>query len=333
MSKPFRAVQIGAGSFCHDFHAPTLQRLAAGAAPRISLEAICDLDPGRTGLFVREFGYARAYDDFRRMIQEVEPDVIYCMVQPTATAGIVEQLLPLRIPLFTEKPPGVTVAQAEKLAALAAEYQVLNYVAFNRRAMPGVVRLKQWSEENGPIRYVRAEMLRNRRLEPEFGIGTAIHALDCLRFLCGDVVQVETRCTPYPGSAARDFQVRLYFDSGVMADLAVLVDCGITREQYLIQVQNQTMEVSLGAAYSSSFSPSGEKAYRDNALVLDSPAPADPLVTGGFVGEHNIFLDAVESGQQPICSLQDARHSLRLAMAVHEQFCGPIERFVPRTCA
>ena len=67
MSRPLRAVQIGAGSFCRQFHAPTLQRLASGDAPRISLEAICDLDPDRAGLFAREFGYARVFEDFRRL--------------------------------------------------------------------------------------------------------------------------------------------------------------------------------------------------------------------------------------------------------------------------
>lgn len=333
MPKPLRAAQIGAGSFCHQFHAPTLRRLASGPEPRISLDAICDLEHDRTKLFAREFGYARVYDDFRRMIDEVKPDILYCMVQPSATAAVVEQLLPLRIPLFTEKPPGVTVAQAEKLAALATEYQVLNYVAFNRRAMPGILRLMQWAIENGPIRYARAAMLRNRRLEPEFGIGTAIHALDCLRFLCGDVASIVTRCNAYPGNAARDFIVRLHFKSGVTADLTVLVDCGVTREQYLVHVQNQMMEVSLGASYSSEFWPSGEKAYRDNALVLDNPASSDPLVDGGFVGEHNAFLDAVETGVQPLSSLQDAWHSLRLAVAVHEEYSGPMEQFVPRPCA
>ena len=331
MSVPWKAVQIGAGSFCQQYHAPTLRRLSAEPSPRLSLEAVCDLDLERARLFSREFGYARAYDDYHQMISEVRPDLIYCMVQPTATAGVLEQVLPLGVPVFTEKPPGVSVEQAERLALLADQYKVLNYVAFNRRAMPGVRRLKQWARENGPVRYVRAEMLRNRRLEPEFGIGTAIHPLDCLRFLCGDVMAVHTVATPYPGSPARDFHVRLYFEHDAVVELAVLVDCGLTREQYLIQVQNQTMEVSLGASYACSFCPSGEKVYKDNALVLDEPALADALIVGGFVGEHNLFLDAVASGRLPDCSLQDARHSLRLAMAVHEEFSGPLSHFVPRS--
>jgi len=331
MSAPWKAVQIGAGSFCQQYHAPTLQRLANKSSPRVSLEGICDLDLERARLFSRDFGYARAYDDFQRMISEIAPELIYCMVQPTATASVLEQILPFGVPVFTEKPPGVTVEQAERLAGLAEQHKALNYVAFNRRAMPGIVRLRDWAREHGPIRYVRAEMLRNRRLEPEFAIGTAIHPLDCLRFLCGDVQSIETRTVPYPGGQARDFQVRLYFDHGVVADLAVLVDCGLTREQYLIQVQNQMMEVSLGASYACAFVQAGEKLCKDNALVRDEPADPDPLVVGGFVGEHNLFLDAVASGELPDCCLQDARHSLRLAMAVHEEYSGPMAHFVPRS--
>jgi predicted dehydrogenase len=274
------------------------------------LEAICDLDLKRAQDFCHNFGYARAYDDFHRMIEEIQPELIYCMVQPNATAGLLEQLLPLEIPIFTEKPPGVTVAEAERLAALAEQYQVINYVAFNRRAMPGLQRLKQWVAENGPIRYARAEMLRNRRLEADFAIGTAIHPLDCLRYLCGEVVRIEARTLPYASTPARDFLVRLLFLNGIAADLAVLVDCGLTREQYLVHVGNQMMEVALGTAYACSFCYSGERAYKDNSVLFDDPAITDPLIAGGFVGEHEAFLEAVTTGKLPSCCLQDARQVL-----------------------
>jgi myo-inositol 2-dehydrogenase/D-chiro-inositol 1-dehydrogenase len=331
MTAPYKMVQIGAGSFARSYHAPTLQRLAAAPDPRLLLAGICDLNLQRAEEFCRDFGYRQAYDNFHRMIEIEQPDLIYCMVQPQYTAGIVEQLLPLKIPVFVEKPPGVTLAQAEGMAALAREYGVINLLAFNRRSMPGIQRLKQWAEENGPIRYARAEMLRNRRLEPEFGIGTAIHPLDCLRFLCGEVKQVVTHRSPYPASPAHDFLVRLTFESGTMADLTVLVDCGLTREQYAIHLENQLMEVSLGTAYASSFCFSGERIYRDNQVLNDDPSPVDPLIAGGFWGEHVAFLAAVEGKAIPPSSLEDGRHSLKLAMAVHQGYSGSIDQFIPES--
>ncbi len=328
MSLPLRAVQIGAGSFCERFHAPALNRLAAAEVPRVSLEAICDLNQERAGEFARRFGYAHVYSDFLRMVDEQKPELIYCMVQPSATAAVVAKLLPMGIPIFTEKPPGVTVAQAERLAELAQQYKTMNYVAFNRRAMPGLLHLKHWAEENGAIRYMRAEMLRNRRLEPEFGLGTAIHPLDCLRFLGGDVSEVETRCRPYTDTEASDYLVRLHFHSGVVADLAILVDCGLTRESYLVHAGSRMMEVALGDPYSSSFCKRGEWRYQDNTVAF-TELSIDNLVAGGFLGEHNLFLDAVQSGHLPNCCLQDARHSLRLATAVQQQYSGPIHQFHP----
>jgi myo-inositol 2-dehydrogenase/D-chiro-inositol 1-dehydrogenase len=330
MTRRLRAVQVGAGSFCEQFHAPVLQRLAEEPDSRISLEAICDLRLERARLFSGRFGYARVYEDFLWMVEEIKPDLIYCMVQPAATAGVLEKLLPLGIPVFTEKPPGVTVAQADKLAALARGYNVVNLVAFNRRAIPEIQRMHEWTRATGPIRYARADMFRNRRLEPHFAVETAIHALDCLRFLCGAVTGIESRCTSYSGSAARDYHVRLFFSSGSMADLTVLVDSGLTREQYLLQVQNQAMEVTLGASYASPFCNSGLKFYRGNQLMEDAPASADVLVAGGFVNEHILFLDAVTSGQPPACDLQDARDSLRLAVAVDQLYSGPMDSFLPR---
>jgi predicted dehydrogenase len=329
MAVPYKAVQIGAGSFARLYHAPVLQRLSTGPDPCLTLEGICDLNLQRAEDFCRDFGYRQAFHDFHRMIETVRPDLLYCMVQPEYTAGIVAQLLPLRIPIFTEKPPGVNIAQAEQLAALAREHRVINLLAFNRRSMPGIQRLKQWALKNGPIRYARAEMLRNRRLEAEFGIGTAIHPLDCLRFLCGEVKQVVTHCAPYPGSPARDFLVRLTFEGGTVADLTVLVDCGITREQYTLQLENQMMEVSLGTAYACPFCYSGERTYRDNQLLSDDPAPADPLIAGGFLGEHEAFLAAVSEGKSPPSCLEDGRHSLKLAMAIHQEFSGSMDQFAP----
>jgi predicted dehydrogenase len=327
MTSPLRAVQIGAGSFCKRYHAPVLNRLAS-LQKQISLEAICDLDQKRAAEFSHEFGYARVYGDLERMVEELQPQLIYCMVHPAATSSVLEKLLPRGIPIFTEKPPGVTVEQADRLAELAQLYKTMNYVAFNRRAMPGILRLKSWAEENGPIRYLRAEMLRNGRLEENFAVATAIHALDCLRFLAGDVDEVETHFTPCSSQGAADFHVRILFNSGAIADLAVLVDCGLTRESYLAHCGRRMMEVTLGPPYSSSFCCARESHYVDETVEV-SDTQGDALENGGFLGEHKLFLEAVLSGRLPNCCLQDARHSLRLATAVQRQYSGPLSGFRP----
>jgi predicted dehydrogenase len=327
MQRPMKAVQIGAGSFACEYHAPTLCRLAAGPSPPISLEAICDLRPERADRFCRDFGYASAYTDFGRMIDEVRPDLIYVMVHPPATAGVLGAVLPLGIPTFTEKPPGISVAEAESLADLAAKSGTLNYVAFNRRRMPGLENLKVWAERNAPLRYVRAEMLRNRRLETDFAIGTAIHPLDFVRYLCGAATRLWTVKLPHRQAGAGDYLIRLEFESGVIADLSIQVDCGLRRERYLAQASGSSMEVTLGAGYSSAFFTAGEREFRDDQIVGEIAAGSDALTAGGFIGEHQSFLNSVARGSLPDCCLQDARHSLRLAAAVQAGFTGSLHDF------
>jgi len=329
LSDPLRMVLVGAGGFNRHNHAPAMQRLAEGPEPALSLEAVCDLDLSRAQAFCDDFGFSRAYTDLDQMIDQVQPEAIYSLVQPTATAGVVERVIPRGLPVFTEKPPGISIAQAQRLAELAQQHGIISYVAFNRRRAPGLMRLAEWCHEHAPVRHIRAEMLRNRRLEPEFGIGTAIHPLDCLRFLAGRVDSIETTVLPYPGSAARDFLVRLHYAGGTIADLAVLVDCGLLRERYLASAEHSAMEATLGAGYSSDFVRKGETLYSDNAMLFDDPAAEDRLVAGGFLGEHEAFIAAVRSGQQPDCNLQDAQHSVRLTVAVHEGYTGPLADFEP----
>lgn len=329
MSETMRIVHIGAGPFSRANHCPCLQRLSQGDAPRVSLEAICDLDIEKARAFQQDFGYKRVYTDFGAMIDEVQPDAVYSMVAPQFTAGVLERVLPYGLPTFTEKPPGVTIPQAERLAELAERHGNVTYVAFNRRRVPGLERMKAWMGEHAPIRYLRAEMIRCNRTEPEFAIGTGIHALDCLRFLCGNVVELETMPAEYPGRNYRDYLVRVRFDTGILADLAILVCAGLSRERYLAQADDAMMETTVGAGYTSPFCTLGERAYADNKVLFDDPVEEDRLKAGGFLGEHLAFLDAARTGVQPDCRLQDARHSLRLGVAVFEGFSGQLDDFVP----
>jgi len=317
---PLRAVCLGAGGFNHANHAPVLKRLAEGDAPRLSLEAICDLDRARAERFQQEFGFRQVYTDLARMMEETRPEVVYSLVQPTATAGVVSQVLPLGLPVFTEKPPGVTVEEANPLAELAETHGNLTYVAFNRRQMPVLRWLKQWLTDHAPVRYVRGEMLRNRRREPEFGIGTAIHALDALRFLCGDVAGVGVRAQPYGDGGCADYFVNLRFVGGLIADLQVVVDCGMLRESYHAFSERAGAAAVLGAGYSSPWFQPGLTTHADAGEPAFTPVPTDHHEAGGFLGEHVAFLNAVESGKRPDCCLQDAAKSVALATEVHAAF-------------
>lgn len=325
---PIRIAMIGAGPFNRANHMTALQRIMEHDPERVALEAICDLDAAKAQRFVDEFGFRAAFADLHEMIRTVQPDAVYVLVPPIVAADVIGQVLPYGLPMFTEKPPGVTVGQAERVAGLAEEHGNLTYVAFNRRQAPAMLKLKEWIEANGPVRFIHASMLRTKRREPQFPTGTAIHALDALRFLAGQVASIHTEPHPYPGDVCRDFRVRLRFESGVVADLHVIVDSGLQRERYMVFAEGRTAEVTIPGGYSSPHFHPGFRVHEGRAIAHDEPAGEDRLVEPGFLGEHEAFLDALVSDAMPNCCLQDAQQSVRLACAVNHEYSGPLAAFV-----
>lgn len=316
---PLRIAHIGAGEWSRYAHGPTLRRLAEQSV--VSLELICDLQIERARQFRDLFHYRLASDNIHGMLAEVRPDAIVCTVQPAATAELVRSLLPLRIPLFIEKPPGISLAQATSLAVAASG--VFTFVAFNRRAIPSIVRLKKWSAQH-PVRFARAEMLRNNRLESHFAIETGIHALDAIRFLMGDPTSIEVNPLPHNNPEVCDYMVRLRFESSAVAEIAMMLNSGLRRESYLLISDGAAAEAVLSSAYSSPLSYQGDRQWSGETITAQHALADDALVDGGFLGEYEQFFQSLAQGTPSLCSLSDAARSMQLAEAVQNRYSGPL---------
>ncbi len=291
---PITILHVGAGPWSRAIHAPVLQRLG------VRLGGICDIERARADAFRADFGYQRAFSSLTAAVDATEPEAIYVTVNPDATFAVVRQLLPLRIPLFIEKPPGISSVEGQALADGARASGTLTYVAFNRRRAPLIARLKAWADGR-PVRYARAEMLRYNRAEPRFALETGIHAFDCARFLLGEPMHVTTHAAAHGWSAHIDFQ------NGAAADVDLITNCGVRRETYSLHLDGASSEAILGV---------GLVAWERGELTASFGDDPDPLVAGGFVAEHEAFLRAIATGIQPDCTLEDAARSLLLAEQV-----------------
>jgi predicted dehydrogenase len=318
---PLRIAHIGAGEWSRHAHGPALQRLAQRSL--VSLELICDLQIERARQFRDLFDYRLASDNIHGMLAEVRPDAIVCTVQPSATAELVKSLLPLRIPLFIEKPPGVSLVEATSLAAASVAANVFTFVAFNRRAIPSIVRLKHWAAYH-PIRFARAEMLRTNRLEPDFAIETGIHALDTIRFLMGNPESIEVRQHAHRDTNACDYSVRLNFPNSSVAEISLLLNTGLRRESYFLSSDGATAEAALGSAYSSELSFQGDRQWSGETITEQHSLINDPLADGGFLDEYEQFLHLLAEGAPSTCSLSDAACSMQLSEAVQNHYSGPL---------
>ena len=323
---PLRIAHVGAGEWSRHAHGPTLRRLAQQSV--VSLELICDLQIERARQFRDMFEYRLPSDNIHESLDQVRPDAIVCSVQPSATAELVRSLLPLGIPLFIEKPPGVSLVEASSLAAASVAVGAFAFVAFNRRFMPSIMRLKEWSTSH-PIRFARAEMLRTNRLEPDFAISTGIHVLDAMRFLMGNPKSIEVVPHPHQDSPAYDYAVQLTFPNSAVAEISFMRNTGLRRESYFLSSSLGTAaEATLGSPYSSELCFQGDRQWSGEVITQQYSLVDDPLVDGGLLGEYQEFFRLLAAGKPSTCSLNDAVGSMQLAEAVENHYSGPLPRLL-----
>ena len=71
-----KAAFIGAGSRSRRAHYPNVHRLRED----VEVAAVCELNEEFMQIVVDQYGIPRTYTDHRKMLEEVEPDIVYCVM-------------------------------------------------------------------------------------------------------------------------------------------------------------------------------------------------------------------------------------------------------------
>ncbi len=83
----------------------------------IQIAGLCDLLIERAEGFAREAGSGKAYSDFVRMYDEVQPDMVFICVPPTCHGVIEMETIRRGIPFFVEKPLALDLDLGRELVA------------------------------------------------------------------------------------------------------------------------------------------------------------------------------------------------------------------------
>ncbi|MBA3356705.1 MAG: Gfo/Idh/MocA family oxidoreductase [Pyrinomonadaceae bacterium] len=209
-----RLALLGCGEHSRSSHAAPLARYAAQNPGDIELVAACDLNLDRAREFCREFGFARAYSDVETMLTTELVDGCVCVLPMDCIVELAVMLLERKIPCVIEKPLGISPQESERLADVTRQTGTPHMVSVNRRFMPYLNQAKSWAKDIGPLQYVRATQVRHARDEPDFIWSTAIHVLDALRHLAGEVVGFDTEVHRQAGLSTVWYVVTLRFESG-----------------------------------------------------------------------------------------------------------------------
>jgi predicted dehydrogenase len=306
-----RIALAGCGEHSRTSHAAPLARYAAAHPDEIELAATCDLNEERAAEFCRLFGFRRHYKDLDEMLGSENVDACVCVMPMERIVDVGITLLERRIPCVIEKPLGTSLAEIERLAEVARDTQTPHMVSVNRRFMPYLNQARSWVHERGALRYVRASQVRHQRSESDFIWSTAIHVLDALRCIAGEVDEFKATQPENTGW----YLIELKFKSGTIGHVEILPTAGMVEESYELFAEGCRARVTAGSGTQRSL-----ECWQDGELVIESHAhdeePED--LRNGSYQEVEAFASALRTGKHPQPSIEDIVPSARISFAIAE---------------
>lgn len=306
-----RIAIAGCGEHSRASHAAPLARYAAAHPNEIELVAACDLNLDKAVEFCRSFGFVRPYKDLDQMLSDERPDACVSVMPIDKIVEVGIKLLERRMPCVIEKPLGTSLAEIEKLGQVARDTQTPHMVSVNRRFMPYLNQARSFMREHGPLRYVRASQVRHQRDEADFVWSTAIHALDALRYIAGEV---KTFDVTQPGNGQTAWYViSLRFESGIVGQVEVMPTAGMVEESYEFFAEGCRARVTAGSGPQRLL-----QCWKDGELVIESQAtdeqPED--LRNGAYQEVEEFVRALQTGTRPQPCIDDILPSARISFAI-----------------
>ncbi len=328
VSKTLRVAVIGAGSMANRAHYPALTGM-----DDVQLVALCDLDEERLHTTGDAFRVDGRYTDYRRMLGEVTPDAVYIILRPTVLYPVVMDVMQMGHHVFIEKPPGLTREQAKQMALAAERHHCLTMVGFNRRFIPVLREAKRRVEERGPIVHAVATFYKNGvgHAAPEGGAidlltFDAIHAVDALRWMGGDVREVMSDVRSLYADYDNAFTALFRFAGGAVGVLSTLWVAGARIHTFELHAKGISAFVD-GMDVARIYADAGTVYRKDGAGFADVEPlilKADVAAEGreffrvyGYWAESRHFLDALKAGTQPETNFGDALKTMELVERIY----------------
>ena len=219
MSYNIKLGLIGAGNIAKE-HLSVIHHL-----DNISVTGITSRTNSKANQLAKQFKIDNVYNDYNELINKSELDALMITVSADQIYQLVKDLIPYKIPLFIEKPPGLVPDQTKVLVELANKYHVSNMVGYNRRYYSIFHRGLEIIKKHGQLLGVTIEgherfwkignIDRPKIILDNWIYANGTHTIDLLRFFGGDIKYINTFTTKLKERNGDQFVASLEFDSGV----------------------------------------------------------------------------------------------------------------------
>lgn len=317
MSRALNVALVGAGRM-----GTAHSRVLAGVSG-VKVVAVCDTKMAAATQVAQAFG-ARAVTELSAVLQDPGVEAVIVTTPTPTHAEVVVQAAQAGKAIFVEKPVADTLEATERVVAVVARAGVPCQVGFQRRYDPAHVEAKRRIEAGelgalegflGVGRDPTAPALKFLKSSGGLMVDMGIHDLDSARFFLGEVAEVY--CTggalAYPELAEHGL-----FDTAVATLRFISGAVG-------------TLEVALRAPYGYDIRAEvwGEKGrlriektrqhfvtrLGEGGVQHDYPRNFEERFAEAYAAEMRAFAENVRAGRPVTPGPEDARESLRLALA------------------
>jgi virulence factor len=309
-----RVAVIGAGEMANRVHYPSLSSF-----DDVEVAALCDLDVAVLDETARRWSVPSKFTDYRAMVDEVQPHAVYAIGQPHLMYDVWTWCLEHGCNLFIEKPPGLTLHQAQMLAYLAEEHGALTQVGFQRRSSPLLKKARQLCLDRGPVvhavcefyKYAPAALTSAR----DHMMDDGVHSIDMLRWACGgEVVDVESSCRRIGTPDINWLTAALHFDNGCVG---VLVNSWCSgRRLFRVELHSRGVFADVDQDREARVYVEGNT-DGDRYGAAEVAGSDELWAYGGFRAKHREFVDSIITGTDSTSSpLRDAVKTMEVAEMV-----------------
>ncbi|MCV4343400.1 Gfo/Idh/MocA family oxidoreductase [Pseudomonas capsici] len=323
MSKIIRLGLIGAGRM-GSFHGQT----AALHIPGASLVAIADPTPGQAARLAERLNVQKVYTDPQQLLDDPDIDGVLIAAPARSHAELVIAAARAGKGIFCEKPMAITLDEADRAIAAAADARVPLQVGFNRRFARSFrqAHLDVVAGRIGTPQLLRS-VTRDPALNNPAGIGqwvifleTLIHDFDALRYLNPGARAIEVNvmadalvAPTYKDKGLLDTAVvTVRFDNGAIATAEANFQA-----VYGYDVRGEVFG-SAGMLTMGSVAQSELVRYLADGIQADTQRMDTDLLRDAYIAELNHFADCLRTGEKPLASGEDARAALAIARACIE---------------
>ncbi len=319
---------IGAGGIAKNIHLPALAEIEG-----VEVKAICDIVEARAAALAKSFSIPKTYTLYREMLAKESLDGVLVLLQPDQLFRATLDCLDAGKDVFSEKPPGITLFQAETLARKAAAKGLLLQVGFNRRYIPVMREALRIVRERAQISHVEGTFFKRSTASFYDGCASAfecdsVHVIDALRWAAGsEVVKAATIAGRRDSEVDNAWSSVMSFENGVTGVLkanyqtagrvhnfefhgpgaSAFINLGFGNEacEAEILLSNKDGGHSISAAGAGAL----EKIHLDGRKLASSDSYWNYY---GYKQELVEFAGCLRDGGKPLCDIEDAAKTMKL---------------------